>query len=305
MTDDNTYLNDVLKVQDLDPLGDERKKLDDDFAALEGRIRGAFGMAPHIFKGGSIAKGTLNRESYDLDVHLYFPSGNTSAGDTLEEIYKTVARNLDKNYELTEKRSAIRLQTRDDQGKFTDLHIDVVPGRYLNGTSGPVFLYQNGGDKGHLKTEIEIQIAHVCESGLTQVIRLFKLWKVCGNLNIKTFILELLVIELLVGQHSLGLADQFRYVLEKFSDSLDDVRITDPANKTGNDLSSEFNDDLKKRIEALAKRTLDQIDHNGLQAIFGPLDNTNPSADRVARMQALVSPSNRPALPPWYDSGHR
>lgn len=305
MTDENTYLTDVLKAQELDPLGDERKKLDDDFAQLDTRLRSAFGMAPSLFKGGSIAKGTLIRESYDLDVHLYFPSGNTSAGDTLGEIYKTVARRLDKDYELTKKRSAIRLQTRDDQGKFTDLHIDVVPGRYLNGTCGPVYLYQNGGDKCRLQTEIEIQIAHVRDSGLTQVIRLIKLWKVREGLDAKTFILELLVIELLVGQHSLGLADQFRYVLERFSDSLDSVQIKDPANETGNDLSSEFNNDLKKRIAALAKCTLNQIDRNGLQAIFGTLEDANLSADRVARLQALVSSSNRPALRPWYDSRHR
>jgi hypothetical protein len=137
------------------------------------------------------------------------------------------------------------------------------------------------------------------------VIRLIKLWKVREGLDAKTFILELLVIELLVEQHSLGLADQFCYVLERFSDSLDSVQIEDPANKTGNDLSSEFNDGLKERITATARRTLAQIEQVGVQAIFGPLEKTNPSTDRVARLQALVSRSNRPALPPWYDSGHR
>ena len=56
-----------------------------------------------------MAKGTMNREAYDLDIICYFAHDDTSAGKTLEEIYNNVSEALKGNYIVEPKGSAVRL----------------------------------------------------------------------------------------------------------------------------------------------------------------------------------------------------
>src|SRR5688572_8310044 len=43
---------------------------------------------PTIYKGGSRAKQTMIKEAYDRDLPTYFGPDNTSAGASLEDIFK-------------------------------------------------------------------------------------------------------------------------------------------------------------------------------------------------------------------------
>ena len=137
------YLNSVLAEQTLADDSIEMKELQTHRAEVEALIRAEFaGASPTIRYGGSRAKRTLIRESYDLDIVCYFPNGENGAGATLEEIFENVGVALGKQYSVSPKTSALRLRSNDMSRR--DFHIDVVPGRFTDDTKSDCFLFQNG-----------------------------------------------------------------------------------------------------------------------------------------------------------------
>ena len=108
-------------------------------------------------------------------------------------VYNNVKKLLEKEYVVKEKKSAIRLISKDQ----IDFHIDIVPGRYTDEKKSDAFLYQTLGEKERLQTNPERHIEYVKNSELTDAIKLIKYWNIKYNLGIKTFVLELLVIEVL------------------------------------------------------------------------------------------------------------
>ena len=134
---DNEYLQTVLKSQDLADDSAELKALTARRKDVEALLRSAFpDSSPTIRYGGSKAKGTLIKESYDLDIVCCFPHDDTTAGETLEDIYNNVAAALEKDYAVERKRSALRLRDKD----LVDFHIDVVPGRFTDDSKTDCFL---------------------------------------------------------------------------------------------------------------------------------------------------------------------
>src|SRR5881296_1502198 len=108
-----TYLNDVLQSQNLADDSEELKDLQKHRADVERLLRTEFeGASPTIRYGGSRAKGTMNREEYDLDIICYVPHDNDSAGASLEEIYNNAYKALNKKYFVSPKTSALRLQSK-------------------------------------------------------------------------------------------------------------------------------------------------------------------------------------------------
>ena len=122
------YLNALLKSQNLEEGSTEIKDLRKHRGEVETLIRAKF-PSPTIRYGGSKAKGTMIRDSYDLDLPCYFSNDDTSAGDTLEEIFESVKAALAQDYWVEVKASALRLRSKDMK---TDFHIDVVPGRFTD-----------------------------------------------------------------------------------------------------------------------------------------------------------------------------
>lgn len=300
MTDEE-YLDAILADQDLRPGGDELTALHHHRDEIEQLLRDRYGMNLRVICGGSIAKGSMIRESYDLDLHCYFANDDTQAGYTLEEIFHHVEDTLAQNYVADPKRTAIRLRTRNDDGTFTDLMVDVVPGRYIDATQSHVFLYQNEGEKSRLQTNIETQIAWVRDSGVVPVIRLVKLWKVRQGLGVKTFVLELLVIEILQAHKHLGRAQQFAKVLEMFATGLADIVIKDPANPTGNPLSVIYTDVDKESLANAAQTTRNKIARDGLQSIFDTPASaaTNESVPDVRARVGQLARASVARSQPW------
>ena len=131
---DNEYLDAVLREQTLVPGGAELTELERQrknvVAILDKKVGNA---RPTVRKGGSLAKGTMNLEVYDLDLPTYFAYDEDGAGETLEEIYNTVADAMSEDYFVERRRSALRLRNND--GKV-DTHIDLVPGRFFDASEG-------------------------------------------------------------------------------------------------------------------------------------------------------------------------
>jgi hypothetical protein len=296
MTKDNDYLYEVLNSQNLDPDGPEMKALRKEREKVEGILREKFGPSPTIKYGGSKAKGTMNTESYDLDMIEYFPHEDTSAGETLEDIYNNTRDALSEEYLVEPKGSALRLTDKspDTRGRYT--HIDVVPGRYIDGDDGDVFLYRSTGEKKRLKTNLDIHIAHVRDSGVIEAIRLEKLWRVRNYIPIKNFALDLLTIKFLKGKKNLPLTDQLVYVWTEFRDHSDSLAIEDPANPSGNDLSEMLNDVVKRCLKDIATLTLSTLESNGWEAVFGKLEKTN-DADKKESLQRIAATIARPSKP--------
>jgi len=295
----NEYLQAVLKLQTLSPDSDELKNLQEHRAKVEGLLREHFEeSSPTISYGGSKAKGTMVRESYDLDVISYFPHDDTSAGETLEDIYTNVREALSTKYVVEPKPSALRLKDRNPKNYGADFHIDAVPGRYTDDSKTDVFLYRASGEKKRLKTNLDVHIKHVKESEVTDAIRLLKLWKIRNGLRVKNFGLELFTIDLLKGKRSASLENQLKHVWVRLRDEVENISIEDPANPTGNDLSELLTLSIRSELSSVAERTLKLIEDFGWEQVFGPIDEKSEREKREGLYRAagaVVVPTK-----PWF-----
>lgn len=292
----NDYLKKVLASQTLADGSSELKALQEHRADVEELLRDHFtDCSPTIRYGGSKAKGTMIKESYDLDIISYFPHDDTAAGKTLEDIYNNTKSALQKKYLVDPKTSALRLKDADPTRKGIDFHIDVVPGRFTDDTKSDAFLYQSGGEKNRLKTNIDVHIEHVKGSGVTDAIRLTKLWKVRNGIEFKHFVLELSVIKLLEGRKKWDLESQLVHIWTEFSDNIDELTVEDPANPEGNDLSGAL-DAARDSLRSVARRTLAVIESSGWEAVFGAVDEDSDEDKRASlrRVAAAVAAPTRP-----------
>ncbi len=252
----NTYLQSLLASQELTPA--QRAELDAHKKEVESFLIQEFGREPMIKIAGSVSKGTANRESYDLDVVVYFPSSDSR---TLKEIYEAVYNKLATKYVVEQKSSAIRIKSLSTNGQNSDYHIDVVPGKFIE-NSNDVFLHVRYGDKERMQTNLKTHIQHIVGSGCQEVIRLVKLWKIRNGLSLKTFVLELFVVKTLSGSQSKSnLESSFTKVMEAFNTSMR-VELVDPAN-SGNVVSKLLTESDKSMISAKAEETLDIINKSG------------------------------------------
>jgi hypothetical protein len=260
----NEYLNLLLESQELVEGCDELLELDQIATDLKRIVMGAYPNSLITFRdGGSRAKGTMIRADYDLDKVCYFQNDDLAPGLTLEDIYENMATLLKSTYAVARKRSALHLSKK---------NVDVVPGRYTDLTNTDVFLHQNEGSKERLKTNLETHINFVKFSGCTDIIKLAKFWRIRNGLEIKTFPLELLVIQILTADNSGNLDARFLRVLNEFANSIDSLSIQDPANPTGNDLSPCLTDKIRKRVSSVAQNTLDGVNEFGWEHVLGKIE---------------------------------
>jgi Nucleotidyltransferase domain len=294
------YLNDVLKSQTIDDDSEELKQLRSHRKDVEAILRSKFSeSSPTIRYGGSMAKGTMNKDSYDLDIICYFIHDDTVAGCNLKEIYDNVESTLAAIYRTDPKTSAIRLRRSKDEDYLTDFHIDVVPGRFTDETKSDCYIHQSGGEKSRLKTNIDVHVKHIRDSGLIPAIRLFKLWNVQNGIGLKTFVMELLVIELLRKHRDLSLDKQFDHVLGALRDDVFSVHVEDPANPTGNDLSAVLDDAKRLHMQAVAASSLSHIEDGMWTSLFGVVETPSDRAAALTSVVSSISSSGGAGSKPW------
>jgi hypothetical protein len=298
--DNDKYLKDILEAQTLKEDSEELKKLQQHRKDVEAFLRERFSASsPTIRYGGSIAKGTLVREAYDLDIICYFPHDDTDAGDTLKDIYQIVKDALAEKYEVEPKTSAIRLRSRSRETLGQDFHIDVVPGRYTDDSKTDCFLHQEGAEKERLKTNLEVHIDYVKESGVVDALRLLKLWRVRKALGAKQFVFELLGIKLLKDKTSEPLSSQLKHFWKEIASAEEAVAIEDPANPKGNDLMPLLRG-VWADLRSVAKSTLRILEESGWEGVFGSVEKSD-QAGRVSRLSAAAAAVSRPTKPWAFD----
>ena len=290
----NDYFQSVLAAQTPADDSPEMKELQTNRAAVEKVLREAFpGASATIRYGGSKAKGTLILESYDLDVVFYVPNGNNTAGETLKEIFGNVKTALAKHYTVEPKTSALRLRSTD---RRSDLHIDVVPGRFTDDSKTDCYLHQANGDKDRLKTNLDVHIKHIRDSGVLDALRLLKLLRVRRAIQVKQFAYELLGVKLLKGKQQRPIGEQLDYFFTEIANSEQPITIEDPANPGGNDLSA-----LLKTawpgLRPAARSILQQATASGWEGVFGK-PSTVPAANRAPRLE-VIRQSTSTATKPW------
>jgi tRNA nucleotidyltransferase (CCA-adding enzyme) len=295
----NEYLQSVLQSQDLPDDSNELKELQSHRKDVEALLRKEFAdSSPTIRYGGSKAKGTLIREYYDLDIICYFAYDDTTAGLTLEDIYNNMEKVLSTVYYVKKRTSALRLKSRDPQSFAKDFHIDVVPGRFTDNKKADAFIHQNARDKKRQKTNLDVHIQHVKESGVLDAIRLLKLWKVRRGLCVKQFAFELLIIDLLAKKKNSPLSEQLHHVWTELRDRSEAPAVADPANPTGNDLTSLLKAEWAS-LSATAGSTLANIQSYSWEVVFGKVEEKT-SAQETAVLRsaaAAVTAPTRPWLP--------
>ncbi|MCZ6688555.1 MAG: hypothetical protein O7H41_03025 [Planctomycetota bacterium] len=266
------YLNAIVEEQTLDPNGLEMEAIGREQNRVAQVLQaGLAEAAPRVENAGSVAKGTLILESYDLDLACYFRQDTSKVGDTLKDIYESVQTALSSAYKLTPRRSALTLRGRRD-GTSMPFAVDVVPGRFVDEAQEDVFLFQTEGGKDRLKTNLRKHVHHVGDSGLVDVIKLAKLWRYRAGLELKTFLLELLVIEILGGRQTETHDKNLTRLWTVLRDDIEGIKIEDPANPAGNDLSSIFGEVEREGLSAAASVALDALEQCGWQDVYGPLE---------------------------------
>jgi len=205
------------------------------------------GGNPRFYIAGSIAKGTVIRAHYDLDLVVYWPSSITT---TLEEIFNLVGDIVrDQLWETAHPKTVSWEIT--FKGGF---HIDIVPGRAIDHTFHDAFLYRNDAGE-RLKTSIKKHIDTVRNSWYQDIIRLMKLWKYRKKVPIKTFLLELLAIEGCDGIHTEDTEALLNAAFGYISDKIMTARVVDPAN-TNNIISDDLTRETKKKIQTASDNVL-------------------------------------------------
>lgn len=292
------YLQGILEEQTFESSDQEMKDLRQRRQDIEKLLREKFaGTAICIRWGGAMAKGTMIRDSYDGDMTCYFNSGDTTAGETLEDIYNSVAKALSDDYLVEQKTSALRIRDKSASGRGTDFHIDVVPGRFTDDSKSDVFIHQNSGTKERLKTNLQTHIDHIKDSGVVDAIRLMKLWNVRNGIGAKTFVLELLTVKLLKPKKGRSLEDQLVHVWTEFRDKPDDLAVEDPANPSGNDLTAAL-DVCRYSLSSIARTTLSNIESTGWESVFGALkDEDETEESKAAAVHVAVRHTPAPTRP--------
>lgn len=238
------YLLQLLAQQDLaqgnlNSLRTLREQIESQLSVLNG--------APRFYYAGSFGKKTMIRESFDLDIVIYWPC---DCGYSLKDISDAVGNLLRKNWKVVNAKTVS--WELPFEGGF---HIDIVPGRAIDGTYKYANLYRR--DKGSsLQTSLKVHIDTVRDSGRRDVVRLMKLWRTKRSVPFKkSLALELLTINGCKGTRADDVEKQLLAALAHVRDNIMAARIVDPAN-TNNILSEEISSSDRAMIRAAADAAL-------------------------------------------------
>jgi hypothetical protein len=230
------------------------------------------------------------RDCYDLDIVCYFPDTDTR---TLKEIRDDVSVHLNKKYLMQDKASAERILSLKEVTAPQSYHIDVVPGRFISG-SNDVFLHLAEGEKERLQTNLKTHISHIKDSGCVPIIRLIKLWAHRNNVKVKTFLLELFVVEALSGSRSKSdLKISFLKVLEEMKNRFATIELVDPAN-TGNVVSRLMPTNEKTAVAQVASKAFGVLNSQDNLAVWENVFNEAVSSTRSTNPGLINTPRTTP-----------
>lgn len=236
-----TYLESVLEAQQ--PGAEIEAAVRARRVEVEGMLRGvARGL--RVYYGGSFAKGTAVASGFDLDVVVYGEEGGAGPRELFESVE---ARLRAAGHAVLRHNVALRLQ-------YTPgWHVDVVPGRALDGSYEYADLWAS--ERGSTRQTSLKRHIELARAGDRDVVRLLKVWRARHVAPVGSFVLELAAARALRGFDG-GLDERVRRVLELLA-RLEEIRLADPAN-SGNVVTEDMEWGRKRRVAELAARALDE-----------------------------------------------
>lgn len=264
------FLDNLLKNQRIPD--NFKKEMDNDRVEIERIINQIPNLPnPTYYYGGSRGKKTMIKESYDLDLVIYFPETTECS---IEEIYEYVARFMgSSNYDVYPKNVSIRVLKRHNY------HIDLVPGKKITGSESEAFLWK-AKKKQRIKTNVTTHIDTIKNFGRRDVIKLMKLWKVRNGIDFPSFILEQIIIRSLNNYLDLPLDDAIIHALNYIVKNIESIRLVDPANSnnilTEDDNISTYSKSLILKATQLSLTKNDLSKLEGWKNLFKPKSSFDP-----------------------------
>jgi hypothetical protein len=196
-----------------------------------------------VLWSGSYAKGTTVLPSTDTDLFLSFHPNTDALRDMFSEVEKAAAQ-----LKWNPKRQSVSLRI-----TYNGVAIDLVPGRRQSSTTTDHSIYRTCA-RTWTKTNVQTHIDTVKASGLSQAMRVIKVWRNLRKLSFPSFAVELVVMEAVrrSGLRSRSMADVAWETLGFLGTGLEHARLLDPANGANNvaeDMTAE-----ERRLIAAAGR---------------------------------------------------
>ncbi|MFK5968644.1 MAG: nucleotidyltransferase domain-containing protein [Candidatus Marithrix sp.] len=211
------YLVGVLEEQrltdmDLEPLRNTRDQIIRDLSSIHQ-------YDPRIYYGGSYGKKTMIKDSFDLDIIIYFPQTDRRS---LRDMYESVYYSLKQaGYSIEKQRVALTLQL------SRQFHVDVVTGQAKDEDFYYADLY-NIADDIRMRTSLKMHIDDARR--VKDTIKLMKLWIRKHSLGMHKFAMEQVVISALRDKDERDLEMSFQTVLQYLKSSILNVKLVDSAN---------------------------------------------------------------------------
>ncbi len=127
-------------------------------------------------------------------------------------------------------------------------------------------------------------------------VKLIKLWRIRNGLEVRSFVLELAAVDVLKKQKDKGLGEQLRAFFGVLATEIESIKVEDPANHTGNDLSPLLSDEVRGELQRAAKKTLEIFKKSGWRGVFGNTQVADEATKQVVLPRA-VSSAPAPAKP--------
>jgi tRNA nucleotidyltransferase (CCA-adding enzyme) len=203
-----------------------------------------YNLQGKILISGSNAKGTAIAGEADIDLLLSLDHSTLDRG-TLREIYNSLALYLrNAGYNVRRQNVSVRIN-------HYGYEIDLVPGVKFGGNTNDHWLHVTKSGRDRTKTNIDVHIQRVSNSGRTAEIRLTKIWRKINGLDFPSIYLEESVIRCLSGYRYGNVDSNFLTVLDYLSEEFINDRIVDPANSS-NIISDDLFQTEKEKISATA-----------------------------------------------------
>ncbi|KAF0185670.1 MAG: Uncharacterized protein FD160_479 [Caulobacteraceae bacterium] len=293
MTNADQRVRAILQTERLTEQSPEMAPIRTERERVKSLLTEAFGASGVSMRdGGSKAKNTMLKRDHDLDMLYYAHADNDRVGGTLKDIYDNVLGVLAYHYDFTPGTTAVRLFAKGRARTGQGLRIDVVAGRFVEGSSGNVFLHQADGEKSRLMTNPDVHIAHVRDFHSHEAVCACKLWRVANGVRVKQFAFELLCIDLLEARRGMGLSAQVAAVLKDIGRMQSAPAIRDPAN-SGNNVSKLLTGASWADLQAAADHSVSLFATHGWEEII-PATVDVVDAPAVARASVSTGTGTKP-----------
>ncbi len=198
----------------------------------------------YLYVSGSNAKGTAIAGEADVDLFVSLHPNALNAR-TLADIYNSLAQFLrQRGYSVRRQNVSVRIN-------HGGVEVDIVPGVKFGGNTNDHWLHVTKSGRDRIKTNIDVHITRVANSGRIPEIRLTKIWRRNKGLDFPSIYLEECVINCLSGYRFGNTDANFLRVLEYLSTNFVNARIVDPAN-TANVISDDLTLHEKQLISSTA-----------------------------------------------------